>query len=186
MAAEVADAAATKTKKRSLGKILLFSINLVLFLAGAAFFLLTKFGMISSPMAGAVKEQKAQGEQAEPHKPSATASDKTTVAESGPHANGVTMPLQPFVVNLSGDDGRRFLRLVLALDVKDEKTKVEIDKRLPHLRNLLIFLLSSKTFADISTAQGKYQLQAEINKALNEALGTPLVRKTYFTEFIVQ
>lgn len=186
MAAEVADEAATKPKKRALGKTVLLGINLLLFLAGAGFFLLTKFGVINGPLANAVKDHKAQGEQAEPHKPADTAADKPAAAESEPHGHGVTVPLQPFAVNLGGDDGRRFLRLVLTLDVKDEKAKAEIDKRLPHLRNLLIFLLSSKSFADISSVQGKYQLQAEIHKALNETLGTPLVRKTYFTEFIVQ
>jgi flagellar FliL protein len=185
MSAEVADEAATKPAKRSLGKMVLLGLNLMLFLAGAAFFLLTKFGILNSPSAGVDKGHKAQKEQTESHNPDATVPDKPA-AESEPHSPGVTVPLQPFAINLGGDDGRRYLRLVLALDVKDEKAKAEIDKRLPHLRNLLIFLLSSKSFADINSTQGKYQLQAEISKALNETLGAPLVRKIYFTDFIVQ
>ena len=186
MATEVADGVATQPKKRSLGKIILLGLNLLLFLAGVAFFFLTKFGVLNKPVTAASKEPQAHSEPAESHPSPATTSEHSAVAKPEAHAEGITMPLQPFVVNLSGDDGHRFLRLVLALDVKDEKTKAEIDKRLPHLRNRLVFLLTSKTFADISSAQGKYQLQTEINKALNETLGTPLVRKTYFTEFIVQ
>jgi flagellar protein FliL len=50
----------------------------------------------------------------------------------------------------------------------------------------LIFLLSSKTFADIDSTQGKYDLQAEITKTINETLDGPFIKKTYFTEFIVQ
>jgi flagellar protein FliL len=186
MATEVADRVATQPKKRSLGKILLLSLNLVLFLAGAAFFFLTKFGVLSKPVPAVNNEPQAYSEPAEAQPSPATTSDHSAIAKSESHAEGVTVPLQPFVVNLSGDDGRRFLRLVLALEVKDEKTKAEIDKRLPHLRHRLVFLLTSKTFADVSSPQGKYQLQTEINKALNETLGAPLVRKTYFTEFIVQ
>ncbi|HEY7492892.1 MAG TPA: flagellar basal body-associated FliL family protein [Candidatus Tectomicrobia bacterium] len=186
MATEVADGAATQPKKRSLGKILLLGLNLLLFLAGAAFFFLTKFGVLSKPATAASKEPQAHSEPAESHPAPVMPSDHSTVARSESHGEGVTVPLQPFVVNLSGDDGHRFLRLVLALEVKDEKTKAEIDKRLPHLRHRLVFLLTGKTFADIGSAQGKYQLQTEINKALNETLGAPLVRKTYFTEFIVQ
>ena len=186
MATEVTDGVATQPKKRSLGKLLLLSLNLVLFLAGATFFFLTKFGVLSKPATTASKEPQAHSEPAESHLPAVTTSDNSAAAKSESHAEGIIVPLQPFVVNLSGDDGHRFLRLVLALEVKDEKTKAEIDKRLPHLRNRLVFLLTSKAFADISSAQGKYQLQTEINKALNETLGAPLVRKTYFTEFIVQ
>jgi flagellar FliL protein len=54
------------------------------------------------------------------------------------------------------------------------------------LRDRLIFLLSSKTFEDLSTLEGKYQLQAEIAKKLNDALGVAVVEKAYFTEFVVQ
>jgi flagellar basal body-associated protein FliL len=186
MAMDVAEGGATHLKRRSLGKILLLGLNLLLFLAGATFFSLTKFGVLSKPVTVARQDPQAHNEPVESYPSPVTTSDRSTVAKSESHTEGITVPLQPFVVNLSGDDGHRFLRLVLALEVKDEKTKAEIDKRLPHLRNRLVFLLTSKAFADISSAQGKYQLQTEINKALNETLGAPLVRKTYFTEFIVQ
>jgi flagellar FliL protein len=186
MATEVVDKVATQPKKRSFGKILLLGLNLLLFLAGATFFFLTKFGVLNKPVTTDSKAPQAHSEPAESHPSPTTTSDHSAVARSESHAEGVIVPLQPFAVNLSGDDGRRFLRLVLALEVKDEKTKTEIDKRLPLLRHRLVFLLTSKTFADVSSAQGKYQLQTEINKALNETLGAPLVRKTYFTDFIVQ
>ena len=48
MAEAVAEEAKPKTKKRSFGKILLLGINVLLFLSGAAFFLLTKFGFLAS------------------------------------------------------------------------------------------------------------------------------------------
>ena len=96
------------------------------------------------------------------------------------------MPLAPFIVNLSGDQGQRYLRLVVQVEVRGELSKDELDKHLPEVRNRLIFLLSSKTFADIGSTQGKYDLQADITKNVNETLDGPFIKKTYFTEFIVQ
>ena len=195
MAEAVAEAA--KPKKRSLGKILLLGINVLLFLSGAAFFLLTKFGFLASttpaepPPAVATKEEPTAHGTTTPTK-SAHGAKESAKAAPGPssetHAAGdvVTMSLQPFVVNLSGDNGRRYLRLVMQLQLKGSKAKEDIEKNLALLRDRLIFLLSSKTFEDISSVQGKYQLQGEIAKSINEALGATVVEKTYFTEFVVQ
>jgi len=102
---------------------------------------------------------------------------------SGDH---VLVPLAPFIVNLSGDQGQRYLRLVAQVEVRGELSKAEIEKRLPEVRNRLLFLLSSKTYAEIGSIQGKYDLQADITRNINETLDGPFVRKTYFTEFIVQ
>jgi flagellar protein FliL len=98
----------------------------------------------------------------------------------------LTMPLQPFVVNLSGDGGRRYLRLVLQLDLEDEEAKAEIDSNMAQVRDRLIFLLSGKTYDEIHTVQGKYQLKGEIMKSLNDLLRSPVIERVYFTEFIMQ
>jgi flagellar FliL protein len=173
---EVGEDVETKRPKGSLGKKLLLGINLLLFLAGVVFFLLTKFGVISNPLLSQVASPSAQTEQEE---------NATTAAESPPE-NLVAMPLRPLVVNLSGNHGKRYLRLILELEVKGDEAKATIDARLGQIRNYLIFLLSSKTYDDVDSTQGKYQLQAEITQTLNDTLGSPLVAKTYFTEFIVQ
>ena len=70
--------------------------------------------------------------------------------------------------------------------MKGSKAKEEFEKNLGQMRNRLLFLLSSKTFEDIGSIQGKYQLQEEISKSINEAVGAAVVEKTYFTEFVVQ
>jgi flagellar protein FliL len=190
MAEAVAEAVSPKGKQRSLGKMLLLAMNVLLFLAGAAFFLLTKLGFLSpavtsehAPAPHATKEGATAHTAPEP---------ATATAPHAPHASGarhaelVTVHFQPFVVNLSGDNGRRYLRTVIQLQVKGDKAKEEIEKNLGQMRNRLLFLLSSKTFEDIGSIQGKYQLQEEISKSINEAVGTSVVEKTYFTEFVVQ
>jgi flagellar FliL protein len=158
---------------------------------------LTKFGLLASspssepPPAAAAREESTAHGTAAPAKSAHGAKESAKAAHepaSKAHAAAdlVPMPLQPFVVNLSGDNGRRYLRVVMQLQLKGSKAKEEVEKNIALLRDRLIFLLSSKTFEDISSAQGKYQLQGEISKSLNEALGATVVEKTFFTEFVVQ
>jgi flagellar FliL protein len=179
MAEEVLEKIEPQKRKRSLGKLLLLMINVLLFLSGAAFFLLTKFGIISTPMIDSASTS-SQTQTAVKDNPDA--SDASATAE----AQQLTMRMRPFVINLSGDHGRRLLRVILELEVQGGKARDAINDHETAIRDRLIFLLSSKTFDDIGSIQGKYQLQAEIAYNINDILGAPLVTKTYFTEFVVQ
>jgi flagellar protein FliL len=181
--------------KRSLLKLLLLALNVLLFLAGTGSLAWTKFG--PKPVASAVAQGPDQREDqkgtaapesaAQGHAAPARAS--AAVNAAGSHGGGVAstlVPLAPFIVNLSGDQGQRYLRLVAQVEVRGELAKEALEKHLPEVRNHLIFLLSSKTFGDISSTQGKYDLQADITKNINGTLDGPFIKKTYFTEFIVQ
>ena len=196
-----------RRKSRSLLKLLLLALNVGLFLAGVGSLAWTKFG--PKPVASAVAQGQDQHEDqkgaavhepaAKDHEPPAKSpaaakasgghgSSAGTKAAGGNGASGASslVPLAPFLVNLGGDQGQRYLRLVVQVEVRGELSKDELDKHQPEVRNRLIFLLSSKTFADIGSTQGKYDLQAEITKNINETLDGPFIKKTYFTEFIVQ
>jgi flagellar FliL protein len=184
-----------RRKKRSLLKLLLLALNVLLFLAGAGSLAWTKFG--PKPVASAVAQGQDQHEDQKGHavpEPVAQghevpAKAVAAVSATGSHGAGgvpTLVPLAPFIVNLSGDQGQRYLRLVAQVEVRGELAKDALEKRLPEVRNHLIFLLSSKTFSDISSTQGKYDLQADITKSINETLDGPFIKKTYFTEFIVQ
>jgi flagellar FliL protein len=209
-----------QTKKpRSLLKLLLLGLNVLLFLVGAGSLAWTKFGPkppVTSTVAQeqvtlegqkdgaalkpAAKEHEAPtkaqgghgGEGAKGHGSSAAAKPagghggEAGKGSGGGSGNPALVPLAPFLVNLSGDQGQRYLRLVAQVEVRGDLAKDELEKHLPEVRNRLLFLLTSKTFADISSTQGKYDLQADITKNINETLDGPFIRKTYFTEFIVQ
>ena len=192
--------------KRSLLKLLLLALNVVLFLAGVGSLAWTKFG--PKPVASAVAQGQDQEDQqsSAAHEPAAKGHEAPAKAPAAAKASGghgssagtksaggnggsavpALVPLAPFLVNLTGDQGQRYLRLVAQVEVRGELSKDELEKHLPEVRNRLIFLLSSKTFADIGSTQGKYDLQAEITKNINETLDGPFIKKTYFTEFIVQ
>jgi flagellar FliL protein len=181
--------------KRSLLKLLLLALNVVLFLAGVGSLAWTKFG--PKPVASAVAQGQDHHEDQKgtaAHEPAAKGHEAPAKAPAAAKASGghggstapTLVPLAPFIVNLSGEQGQRYLRLVAQVEVRGELSKDALEKHLPAVRNRLIFLLSSKTFVDIVSTQGKYDLQAEITKNINETLDGPFIKKTYFTEFIVQ
>jgi flagellar protein FliL len=190
--AEVAVSAETEGKKRSLGKVLLLGLSAILFLTGIGFFLLTKFGMLGSPPAPDTKVEAEAPQQTATHtapeahtKPSdhKTASSVAPVAIEG---ESVLVELKPFVVNLQDERRSRYLRIAIQLEIVGAKWEEEIQKRLPQVRNRLLFLLSNKTVDEISSVDGKYRLQEEIVHHINENLEKAIVQKVYFTDFIVQ
>ncbi|MGA1868989.1 MAG: flagellar basal body-associated protein FliL [bacterium] len=94
--------------------------------------------------------------------------------------------MKPFIVNLAGGTGSRYLKLDLRLEIDKEKTEEEIALRDPMIRDSILILLSSQTFSDISSAKGKMTLRKEITKRINGILTKGQVLQTYFAEFVVQ
>lgn len=190
--AEAAASTETEGKKRSLSKILLLGVSAILFLMGIGFFLLTKFGMLGSPPAADPKvEAEAPQQMAADTAPAAqtTPADPKTAPSVAPVAaegQSVLVELKPFVVNLQDERRSRYLRVALQLEIVGAKWEEEIQKRLPQVRNRLLFLFSNKTVDEISSVDGKYRLQEEIVQHVNETLEKAIVQKAYFTDFIVQ
>jgi flagellar FliL protein len=100
--------------------------------------------------------------------------------------NGALEPMDPFIANLSDEDGRRYLKATLQVEFYDTVVPPEFPRRLPKARDMLLTLFSSKTFADVRTPQGKAVLREEIVNRLNTVLDEDAVKAVYFTEFIVQ
>lgn len=108
------------------------------------------------------------------------------LAEQAKQAEKAIMPLEPFLVNLADKDSRRYLKVKIDLEVDNEKAIKELEKSLPRIRDQLIFLLSSKSYQEIATPEGKHQLKKEIMARLG---GTPTGKKitaAFFTEFVAQ
>ncbi len=115
-------------------------------------------------------------------------------AEGGEHGTaeaaipdvGALAALDPFIANLSDEDGRRYLKATLQVEFFKGQVPAEWGARLPQVRDLLLTLFSSKNFAEVRTPQGKAVLRDEIVTRLNHALRQDMVKAVYFTEFIVQ
>lgn len=99
---------------------------------------------------------------------------------------GHAYPLEPFLINLAGNSGNRYLKVAMTLDLNAAEPSKEVAKRLPQIRDALLFLLTSKTLEDVQSSQGKVTLQAEATSRINAFLQSGQVKKIYFTEFIIQ
>ena len=115
-------------------------------------------------------------------------SDETALDNQGGDSQemGPIYSLETFIVNLVGGRGKNYLKAKVELELDSDKTIVEINKRLPQIRDAILTMLSSKSNEDISTLEGKFQLRAEIISTLNQYLKTGRVKNVYFTDFIVQ
>ncbi|WP_145517902.1 flagellar basal body-associated protein FliL [Yersinia bercovieri] len=86
------------------------------------------------------------------------------------------------------DDGR-VLHIGLTLRVKDENSKVLIEKFLPEVRSRLLILLAQQTAENISADKGKQQLIEKIKSVVSEPL-TPnqsvVITDVLFNAFILR
>ncbi len=114
-------------------------------------------------------------------------SDEAAIEEQEANQEiGPIYSLETFIVNLVGGRGKNYLKAKVELELDSDKTEIEINKRLPQVRDAILTMLSSKSNEDINTLEGKFQLRAEIISTLNQYLKTGKVRNVYFTDFIVQ
>ncbi|AJF07588.1 flagellar basal body-associated FliL family protein [Geoalkalibacter subterraneus] len=98
---------------------------------------------------------------------------------------GPMVDIEPFIVNILDDDGTRYLKAAMTLEVEGEDTG-EISKRMPQLRDAVLLVAGNKTYDELRDLQGKLQLRAEMLGRINEILKNTRVKRIYFTEFVVQ
>jgi flagellar FliL protein len=82
----------------------------------------------------------------------------------------VFFTLEPFVVNLAGEE-TRYLQVGIDLKVADSHVIDKIKVHMPEIKNGVLLLLSSKKPEELSSLEGKNQLRGEIRDAVNRPLG---------------
>ena len=82
----------------------------------------------------------------------------------------VFFTLEPFVVNLAGEE-TRYLQVGIDLKVADSHVIEKIKLHMPEIKNGVLLLLSSKKPEELSSLEGKNQLRGEIRDAVNRPLG---------------
>ena len=99
---------------------------------------------------------------------------------------GVMFPMDPFVVNLAGSEGKRFLKVTISLELSTPEVHLEIKENILKVTDSILVLLSSKAFEDVYSVQGKFKLKGEITTRVNRFLVVGHIKDAYFTEFIIQ
>jgi flagellar FliL protein len=164
---EEIEAQATDEEKKSKIPVKLIVLVLVFLLLSGGGFFLWKGGVLA----------KLTGQNGAPEKQAATG-EKPDI--------GPIYSLETFIVNLVDPHGKRYLKVKVDLELDREELREEIDRRLPQFKDTVLTLLSSKSYEDINTLEGKLQLRAEVISMLNQYLKTGLITNLYFIEFIVQ
>lgn len=97
---------------------------------------------------------------------------------------GKVVPLETFIVNLAGSKGRKVAKVNMELEVHGDHVLDEIEKRKAQIRDIIIIILSSKTYEDVSSREGKDGLRNEIKDTINSFLVQGKISNVFFTEFI--
>jgi len=118
-------------------------------------------------------------------KAKAVTGEKKSAAQEKPQVS-VFWPLEPFIVNLIDNEGERYLKVVMQLELSDKIMLEEMKLLSPKLRDTILDLLSSKTYKEMIDPYGKQRLRDEIAMRMNMNVKTGKVLKVYFTEFVIQ
>lgn len=162
-----------KGKKSPVLLIVIVVVAVLLIVAIALFaFLLT--GSEEQPQGGA-KAAKGQMMQRE------GSARNPDMANIGP-----MVEMEDFTVNLLNENGKRYLRTKLNLELDSEDLMPEIDKKIPVIRDIIIQILASKQVEEITTKDGKERLKDELVKVVNRALIDGQIKNIYFTTFVIQ
>lgn len=105
-------------------------------------------------------------------------------AKAGGSASILT--LDPFIVNLQDNSGTRYLKLTINLELAQPASTAEVTAQMTKIRDSLIILLSSKSYSDIGSVEGKYQMRDEIVARINQFLAKNKVKTAYFTDLVIQ
>lgn len=102
----------------------------------------------------------------------------------------VFVVLDSFTVNLSPEDGEKYLQVSLTLQVAEEKDAEDIKLHMPQVRSRILLLLSSKKASELLMQEGKTKLTqeivSEINKPFNPHGEPQKATSVFFTSFVIQ
>ena len=113
-------------------------------------------------------------------------SESATEKEPPSKGLGPIYSINPFVINLAGSGGKRFLRVKMALELKGQRTFEQVHAQLPRVKDTLLTILSAKKFQDINTVEGKSDLRTEIAAKMDTLFSKGAVTNVYLTEFVIE
>ncbi|RME66336.1 MAG: hypothetical protein D6790_00315 [Caldilineae bacterium] len=125
------------------------------------------------------------------------------VPESFTFIRGIFYDTGQRIVNLADPGGYRYLRIQVVLEflpdnadyyslegekltAEQERIRAEIDRQRPLIDDVITNVLTSKTFDEVFTVEGKAQLRQELKEELNRTLRNRHVENVLITDFVVQ
>jgi flagellar basal body-associated protein FliL len=117
--------------------------------------------------------------------------------------DGIMFNMSTKIINLADPSGRKYIRLTVVLEFAPDnpeykKMKAEeqtayltafnakVNALMPMMDDAVITMLSTKTYEQLYTADGKEKLREEVMKAIQDRVTDYKLISIYFTEFVVQ
>ncbi|MEA3362558.1 MAG: flagellar basal body-associated FliL family protein [Thermodesulfobacteriota bacterium] len=99
---------------------------------------------------------------------------------------GPMVTIDSFIVNIMDDQESRYLKAAITIEVDGEEAAMELNQRMPQVKDAVLLLVGNKSFGELSDLQGKLQLRAELINKINSILLQGKVKRIYFIDFVVQ
>lgn len=94
--------------------------------------------------------------------------------------------LKEVLVNPAGTNGTRFLLTSIGFEVSTLEAKQEIEKKEVQVRDVMNSILTNKTLPDLIDTQKREEIRSEIAQKTGELLKNGMLKKVYFSKFIIQ
>ena len=98
---------------------------------------------------------------------------------------GPTYDLGDFVVNLSGTRGYQIIQADIVVEISNEDTREELDRREPQIRDAVIRILRRQSTEDLEEP-GTDQIKEEIINKVNNMLSDGQLTNVWFTRMVIQ
>jgi flagellar FliL protein len=101
------------------------------------------------------------------------------------------LPLDPsFIVNFEDQGVLRYLQIGVTVMSRDTAVIEAVASNMPPIRNNLIMLFASQSYANLGSTEGKEKLRNQALEAIQSILlkeiGRPGIEAIYFTNFVMQ
>jgi flagellar FliL protein len=94
--------------------------------------------------------------------------------------------MDPFVANIGNYKQSRFLKMIISVELSKPALADKTKAKAAPIREIILFILTTKDYQTLVSAEGKMQLKDEIKIQMNLILGEGSVKEVYLTDFIMQ
>ena len=178
--AEEGEVAPEGKKSGSMMLIIIIVVLILLILVGAIVAILMMGG--DSKSAEQAKTATEKSPQAKNEKKASSDMDGSRTLDK----IGILYPLDTFTVNLLSENGSRYLKAQVSLELSGKELTEELDAKKAVIRDRILRILSSKSVEEVSTLKGKDKLGEQIMQELNTMLKDGSINGVYFTDFVIQ
>ncbi len=99
---------------------------------------------------------------------------------------GPLVTLSDFVVNIRAEEGTRFLKTKIVVELVSDTVTDRFDKSRMIVRNEVLMYLSSLEEEKTQTVKQKRAIESHLRKTVNKRLKAKLIKGVFFTEFVTQ